>query len=437
MRASVLEQRVLRAGYTTSSGTQAVFGVSCKEMAGMWESRMEVLQAAHEAGFSLSVPQLGRLHRAGLIASPSTRSLGRGNGTVSEFPAGTSARLLRVLELQRRKGAKNLSVIGWRLWWEDGGMLPPPARGLLEDVASSWDEQRRVLSELMARDAQGDAEAMRRTEDLYAEAESGRVSGPLGVARRNTGREGFSSVVRVITEIATGRFESYGDTEEPAEDGTPQPQTIGALVEKALGLDRARRDRIAGNEPRFSGNSEKDLATLSCLIGQADLAQVARAHDALLNEARVEVRSLMSLLRTFAPIVERTIGRDAGGYGTIAKAFARLTPRTEAFMLLSWLVLRQDPALLEGMQALVALLPQVQAMAELGRIFDQLSQAVPELAPVLSGAVRAEATGDADHAARMHAEIARLANEHREQVDRVFGEHPALDAARAAARSSP
>ncbi len=341
-------------------------------MTGPWESRAEVLQAAHEAGFSLSAPQLGRLHRTGLIASPNTRSLGRGKGTASEFPAGTCARLLRVLELQRQEGVKKLSVIGWRLWWEDGGMLPPPARGLLEDMASSWDEQRRALSELMARDEQGDAEARRQLEDLYADAENGRVAGPIGVARRNTGREGFSSVIGVIVDIATGRFESYGDTEEPAEDGTPRPQTTGALVEKALGLDRARRDRVAGNEPRFSGSSETDLANLSRLIGQADLAQFACAPDALLNEARVEARSLVSLLCIFAPIVERAIGHDAGGYGTIVRAFARLTPRTEAFMLLGWLVLRQEPALLEGMQALIALLPQVRAIAELERVSDQL-----------------------------------------------------------------
>lgn len=418
-------------------GTQAAFGVSCKEVAGTWESRTEVLQAAHEAGFSLSASQLGRLHRAGLIASPSTRSLGRGKGTVSEFPAGTSARLLRVLELQGGEGAKKLSVIGWRVWWEDGGALPLAARGLLEDMASSWDEQRRVLSELMARDEQGDSEAERRMEVLYVDAEGGRVGGPVGVARRNTGREGFSSVVGVFAEIATGRFESYGDAEEPAEDGTPQPQTIGALVEKALGLDHARRDRIAGNEPRFSGSSETDLANLSRLIGQADLAQFAQAPDALLNKARVEVRSLVSLLGMFAAIVERTIGRDASGYGTMAKAFARPTPRTEAFILLGWLVLRQEPALLEGMQVLTALLPQAQAIAELQRISDQLSQAVPELGPALRAAVRAEAKEDATHAARMHAEIARLANEHREQVDRVFEDHPELDAVRATARASP
>jgi hypothetical protein len=80
---------------------------------------------------------------------------------------------LRVLELQRREGVKKLSVIGWRLWWEDGGTLPPPARGLLEDMASSWDEQRRMLSELMARDEQVDAEARGQMEDLYVTQETG------------------------------------------------------------------------------------------------------------------------------------------------------------------------------------------------------------------------------------------------------------------------
>lgn len=182
------------------------------------------------------------------------------------------------------------------------------------------------------------------------------------------------------------------------------------------------------------GSSEADLANLSRLIGQVELKQFAHAPDALLNETRVETQSLVSLLCVFAPIVERAIGSNAGGYGTIAKVFAQLTPRTEAFMLLGWLALRQEPALLEGMQALIALLPQVQAIAELERISDQLSQAMPELGPALRGAVRAEATGDVDQAAQMHAEIARLASENREQVDRFFRDHPDFEAVRRTAK---
>lgn len=402
-----------------------------------WESRTEVLQAAHEAGCSLSAPQLGRLHRAGLIASPRTRSLGRGKGTVSEFPAGTAARLLRVMELQRQEGTKKFSIIGWRLWWEDGGPLPPPARDLLTDVASSWDEARRGLSDLITRERAGDADAERRMDELYTAAEHARMDGPVGTARRKTGREGFSSVVRVFIEIATGHFESYNDTEDPSEDGTPQPQTTGALVEKALGLDRARRDRIGANEPRFSGSSEVDLANLSRLIGRRDLAQHAHAPDAALNEARVEVRSLVTLLRAFAPIVERTIGRDAGGYGTMGRVFARLTVQADAFMLLGWLVLREEPALRKGLQTLTALLPQARAIAELERLSDLLSEAVPELSPALSAARRAEMTGDAEQAAKMRAAISRISDDHRDQVDHFFREHPGLDAVQATARASP
>ncbi len=401
-----------------------------------WEPRVQLLDAARAAGFKLSDPQLGRLHRAGLVPSPRTRPLGRGKGTVSEFPPGSTTRLLRTLEIQKQERTQKFSTVAWRLWWEDGGPPPTPARELLASVATRWDRERDELSDLLTREAEGDPEAERQVETLYTEAEQGRVAGPLGTARRNAGRDGFASVARVMAEVATGRFESYQDHEEPARDGTPQPHTTGALVERALRLDRARTDRIAGNEPRFIGRSETDLTRLSSFFGERRLGQFANTPDAELNRARTEVRRLLNLVATFAPLIERVVGRDASGYGTIGRVLNPRTPRLQAFTLLAWLVLRQDPMLLEATHTLGALVPQVLATVELEQLSNQLAQEVPALAPALNGAARAHAQGDSEEAARLHAEIKLVSNEHREQVDSFFRRHPEVDALITTAESS-
>jgi hypothetical protein len=397
------------------------------ELAGGWEPRAHLLETAQAAGFKLSDPQLGRLHRAGLVPSPRTRPLGRGKGTASEFPPGSTARLLRVLEVQKRERAQKFSTVAWRLWWEDGGPLAAPARELLAGVATAWDRGRDELSDLLAREAAGDREAERLMDRLYIDVEHGRVEGPLGAIRGNAGREGFSSVVRVMAEVATGRFESYQDVESPAADGTPRPDTRGALVERALRIDRARSDRIAGREPRFTGSSESDFAHLSNLIGKLQLGPVATMPDAELNHARAEVRRLLTLVSTFAPMIERAAGRDASGYGTIGRVLNPRTPRLQAFILLAWSVLREDPGLLEGMNSLGTLVPKTQATAELERLSNQLAQEVPALAPALSNAVRAHARGDADDAARWRAEVKRVSDEHRKEVDNFFRLHPEVE----------
>jgi hypothetical protein len=291
-----------------------------------------------------------------------------------------------------------------------------------------WDRERDELSDLLAREDAGDPDAERQVDLLYTEVEQDRVEGPLGMLRRNAGRDGFASVARVFAEVATGRFESYQDHEDTDEDGAPQAGTTGALVERALGLDHARSDRIAGNEPRFTGGSEAHFVLLSELIGGRRLGQLATTmSDAELDKARTEIRNFLDLISTFAPMVGRALGGDAAGYRTIGRALSLRTPASQAFMLLAWLALRQDPELLKGLQHLVVRLPQALAAAELERLSSALAQEVPALASPLRNAARANLGGDADESTRWRGEIARVSNEHREQVDSFFQQHPEVE----------
>jgi hypothetical protein len=402
-----------------------------------WEPRAKLLAAAHAAGFKLSDPQLGRLHRAGLLPNPRTHALGRGKGTASEFPPASTERLLRILEIQKQQRTHKLGTIAWHLWWLDGGRLTPPARGLLRDVAARWDRDRNELGDLLAREEAGEPDAEREVEAIYLAAENDPVQGLLGTIRRNAGREGFSSVARVLAEVATGRFESYRDHEQPAADGTPQPDSTGALLERALGLDHARRDRIAGREPRFAGSSEAQLMLLSELIGASELTPLAASiPEEKLDQARGEIRNLLVLISTFAPMVERTLGGDASGYRTIARALTVRTPRLQAFVMLAWLALRRDQALHEGLGGLVARLPQALAARQLEQLSRELAGEVPALQPALRGAARASLRGEEEQRESWRAEIKRVSEEHREQVDAFFALHPEVTHLIATAQSA-
>ncbi len=196
-------------------------------------------------------------------------------------------------------------------------------------------------------------------------------------------------------------------------------------MERALGLDHARTDRIAGKEPRFTGSSEAHFRLLSNLVGDCKFwPLVTSTSDAELDKARADVRKLLDLIATFAAMVERVLGGDAAGYRTIARALNLRTPRSQAFMLLGWLALRHDPELVAGLQDLVARLPQAVAAAELEGLSHALAKEVPALAPAFTNAARANFTGDAEASARWRAEIKRVSDDHREQVDEFFRQHP-------------
>jgi len=382
------------------------------------ETREQLLAAATAAGLAVSQAQLSRWHRAGLLPRPQVRSLGRGRGTVSLYPPGSGQRLVLVAQLHQRE--RRLTSVAWRLWWEDGGPVPVPARELLAQVAQRWEQDRTHLAELLAAEEAGEPDATGELDAIYRRAEAGRIGRQLGQVRRNIGREGFSTVVRVVGEIAAGRFRGY---ERGADTGSEDSKT-GALVERAVGLDRARSDRLADAGPWLDGDPEVDFVRLSQALNTWPLAAGASASEEELHQARTELRAFLAVISTMAPLFERLFGRAAFGFGTIARTLGTPPPDLEAFMLLAWLALRHDEALRDGMRSLGSLAPAAHATAQIAELLGTLGREVPAFGPVLTAKRLAVAQQDAGEGERLQAEIARVREEHRAAVDAFFAAHP-------------
>jgi hypothetical protein len=378
-----------------------------------WETREQLLNVARAAGYRVSVSQLGRLYRAGLIPAPQVRALGRGRGTESRYPPGSVARLLRVMAVHADE--HRLTYVAWRLWWEDGGPAPPAARALLVQLAKSWDSERIRLAELLEGDQAGDPEAVAGVDRFYADAESGRVAGVLGQARRNIGRERFAAVLRVLADVGTGRFTGY-DADETGD--------VAALVDRALEFDRARTDHLADQSPWLDGSTEADFVQLSRILDSKSITTVLQISDAELDRARLELRSLIELITAVAPLLERVFGRAAFGFGMLGRAVQARTPRMQAFMLIGWLALRSDDTLHAGLQRLVAVAPEAEAMIGLYGVIGQLREEIPALAPVLSDQRLAAAQLDSDAAEALNSEIAQMRRSDPGSFDAFFEAHP-------------
>jgi hypothetical protein len=390
----------------------------------MFESKEELLAAASNAGFDVSEAQLARWHRAGLLPRPQVRSLGRGKGTESLYPIGSSQRLVRVARVHVDE--HRLSNAAWRLWWEDGGPLTNSARRFLVKVASGLDKQREYVADLVERDAAGDPNAVEEMDKLLNAMERDRLPQPLGQARRRSGTNQFPTVGRMILEIVADRFDGFDVDPETGEDD-------GALLERSWGLERARTDRLAAAGPWLEGDLAPDLARLGHLLAANPMLELAQQPDAKLDAARIEAQEFLTTITTAARMFARLFGKDAFGYGMLGDLFSLSKGEGQAMLLLGWLLLRQDESLHEGMRQMAGLSNQARAMERLYEISEDLRQEVPALSETLSPERLGSAQLSTEGSEQLREEIRTIANANRQEVDAVLARYPDLEAVQQAA----
>jgi hypothetical protein len=228
----------------------------------------------------------------------------------------------------------------------------------------------------------------------------------------------FSVVGRIVLELIANRFAGFQVDPETGEDEA-------ALLEKSWGLERARSDRLANSGPWLEGDLGPDMIKLARLMASTQLAEVAEATaDEELDVARQEFRQFIVTMSTAARMLQHQFGPDAFGYGMLARIFDFKSARGQATALLGWMALRQDEAVRQGMGQLAGLRAQAQATERLAEIVEQMREAVPELADLLSPERLASAQRDAAEDERLRAEIRATANAHRSKVDAFLARFP-------------
>jgi hypothetical protein len=388
-------------------GTDAVFNG--------WETKEEVLATIRAADYEMSDTQLARRQRHGLIAHAKVRPLGRGRGSVSLYPVGTGARVVRTLELG--PGGSSFDKLAWRVWWEDGGELVPLVRDRLRRDAARWETELSRLADLLAAEDAGEQAAASEMEQTYIAASEERMPTTLGRARRNVGGARFATVFRVLAEVATGTFEGYADAESEL------------AFEQALGIDHARADRLAGGEPWFEGSSDQDLARLSSAFGRRSLGDLADADAEHLDIARQEIRVFFQIFEAVRSSIGAVLAGDALGLGTVVAVLDGQPEGLQPFIVLMWLALRADPLLREGMATTMAALPNALAARDSFEAIRVLRAEIPAFASVITDEALGAALLDTARGERLRAELADVSSKNQAAVDHFIEQHPELASA--------
>jgi hypothetical protein len=312
-----------------------------------------------------------------------------------------------------------LADLAWRLWWEDGGEVPEAVRTRLRRVAGEWEAYREELAGLLAGEDAGEKKAEGKMESVYQELERDRLPPRLGGMRRNVGPASFASVFRVLAEVFSGRFAGYGETEDEEEAGR------GKLVERAFGIDRARSEPLADGKPWFEGSSEEDMLSLSVLIDNCLLSELAEADEADLNAAREELQAFVDNVLTVTAVVSKTLG-PAAGMGTAAVVFRDMRAGEQATLLIFWLMLRTASWLREEMSSQVVIHREADALRILHEGLVEWREKIPAYAEVFSDEALAAALRDPGAQAQRDEELRRLYLDHGPEVDRFVDRRPEL-----------
>jgi hypothetical protein len=381
-------------------------------MANEWETREQLLEAAVSAGYPLSSAQLGRLHRAGLIPAPVVRALGRGRGIESRFPRGSAARLVRVAAVHAK--VHRLSDVAWRLWWHDGGEMPPPALEALRRVAASVDAQREALATLLEDSDAGTPEGVAGLDKLYADAKRSHLPGPLAELRRNVGREHFGSVVHGLSAAAAGRTQDTAHTDTE----------LDVLLRRTFGFDPAQPGRDGDGAPA-GGGKPLALEAFAELSAAHSASELANADSSELDQARVQARSLVAMVSAAASLFDRFGGPGTPSLGPASRMLAGERPHDQMLFLLSVLALRSSDELRVGLEEIQSVsAPRAVVTDQMYAFIRQMREGIPVLAEPMNDNRLAAAIHDSDAAAALRAEILRLRGENPAQFDAFFAADP-------------
>ncbi len=303
------------------------------------ESAESLIAVAGDHGHRVTPVMLKKWRARGLLPRPTTRGLGRPScrddgqkrGSDAIYPLGTTAQLLRLLEIRAEGGRFDPERALWRLWWENFAIEPSyiwnQLDGKLQPI-ELWSEKWRALT------------SDERIEWMML---PDRLPDPLRTIRDRVGRRGLECVMDVLIRIAAGELTIWEDKEERSS------------VINGLGLDRAKRDRIGVASPWLRGMLDEQLRELATTIRPDRLREALDAtkeENALCN-GRDELQAFLGLLYTVRLTVEPMLGAGALGLGLIPHP-NDLCYAIMPTLFLGWFAFRRDPTLYAGYETLMA-----------------------------------------------------------------------------------
>lgn len=350
-----------------------------------------LLDLAAAQGHKITVNQLARWHRAGILPTPRQRSLGRGRGTETVYPPGTDVLFLAVCEARKHK--RKLHHVAWALWWDRHDVPIEPVRAFMRKTAARMDA---VIS---GQKPLPEAEKIRR----------GRLSWPISGARKRVGRDRFPALLRYMLGILSNAPDNYIEPE---------------ILTRALGLKRAQKDRTIDAGPLFGADLSESLDQLAPLLSGSTLVErLNSSSDLDLEKARNEFQSIASIFSITQQHAERLWGRGAFGLNSINQWLNQSAPQVQALTILLWPALTAKPVFAAGRDKILETRTKIDASEHDLEVLEKFRAEFPTAGRVFTHAALGAALKSKKKRDHLKAALRRFRKENRKQLDAFFDKH--------------
>ncbi len=297
----------------------------------------EIIYAAEEAGFSVSIHQLKRWRDSGLIASPSIIGLGRGKGTKSFYPKGTIEQVVALCQILQQDRRLDLALVA--LFFQNFQVSFQALRDLLNKTSKQWEE---TFKGLIGIDGL--------TEEGFLEIEKlshkRRIPKPsLGNARRRLRISKFESFARILFFVAAGvRPDTLWNS--------PEPELEIRILRRGLSMDDKWRSK-AGlrniakiiNEKIWTDLSDEELSdsifTIADHFKPAQIrATIQNTTDKELTRARDELLRICKIIQPVSKLLNKFTRKDSFGLGALSDLDLKRSDPIVPGMFLGWLQVR-------------------------------------------------------------------------------------------------
>jgi hypothetical protein len=363
----------------------------------------------------ITARKIERWRKERLLPRPRRISLGRGQGTRSEYPPETAKILLAICRL-RRRFQHDLDAIRFGLWYE-GYRLP------IGDVKRSMEQLLTPLSRLLPLDS---SDPLAAAEQLASRAQSKPLRSSSGQRlKRLKNSSEVDAMLTAIFQLALGDVPGFTAHAEQ-ELGE---RSLAELFVDVLGLNRAQTDRIGEVKPWLpQDNSQlakqlEDMAAGQFLSLPALLQTLKGANSKQLTRARTDLARLRGFKQA-ARAMEGVFGANAFGFGLFSELPG--DPAFHVYFLLILVRLRATPHS-TGMDEIEAALqnakPSYQRMLA---FLKALRQEHPAIAEEILTQTQELDLSDSHAFDRLHTIFAAAHASHPEEFQAFFQRHPEL-----------
>jgi hypothetical protein len=167
---------------------------------------------------------------------------------------------------------------------------------------------------------------------------------------------------------------------------------------------------------------------LAKLLGDQSLVDIlAASSDKALTVARDDLRKFLEMFGDMAQVLEAVFGKHAFGFGVIGEIGRSSDPKSQARLLLLWLMLKQSAEMGKGIDELLKSAEAARVGVRAYRGLELLREKVPAFSDALAPSRLQSALTDGEEMKSLHRELGELYKRNRESVEALLLRYPELN----------